>query len=101
MGKTIKKDMKAIEPVNIWQDGQNRSANRIRLTLVQDNLVDSATFLYEFIEEEMNENEPSITILAAGNVTISGEEYDEWGESSPINEDAYIIIANKLNITLL
>lgn len=99
--------MKAIQPINLWHEGHNRSANRIRLTLVQDNLVDSATFLYELIEEKMHENghsitiEPSITILAVGNVTISGEEYDEWGESSPINEDAYIIIANKLNITLL
>jgi hypothetical protein len=33
--------------------------------------------------------------------TIEGQEYINWGNSGDINNNAYVILADKLNLTLL
>jgi hypothetical protein len=100
--------MKAIQPVTLWVNGQQQTANQLNLFIVNDNLVDSATFLYELINQTTTpgqdpEDEPRVTsvVLASGNSTLQGTEYDNWGTSEDINDDAYAIIAGKLNVTLL
>lgn len=87
--------MKRIEPVSIWVNGSLKQANFINMYIVNDNLRDSATFYYALIQEEDN------LMLANGNLTMSGEEYEAWDESGNINDNAYIWGAKKLNLVII
>jgi len=78
-----------IQEVTIWKNGEAKAATQISATIISDNLTDSATFYYCLLTEE-NEQ------VAEGNVGISGEDYLNWFS----NEDAYIYICTKLNLTL-
>lgn len=100
--------MKAIQPVSIWVNGQQQTANQFDLRIVNDDLIGSATFYYELINQvitpgENPDSEDQVTnvTLANGNSSLQGAEYDAWGESENINDEAYSIIAAKLNVTLL
>ena len=86
--------MKAIQPVLIWANGANSQATQLSLTIINDNLSTSATLYYQLLSEDG-------TQLAQGNLTIDGEEYQSWGESSDINNAAYEIAATKLSLTLV
>lgn len=83
--------MKAIQPVQIWANGVNSQATQLSLTIINDNLSTSATLYYQLLS---NDN----VQLAQGNLTIDGEEYQNWGKVNDINEDAYTIAATKLNL---
>ena len=93
--------MKAIQPVTIWVNGQQVTANQLNLSICNDNLIDSATFYYELIEQVSSEEGIVNTTLVTGNSSLQGAEYDSWNNSADINNDAYTLIAAKLNITLL
>jgi hypothetical protein len=86
--------MKQIQPVSIWANGVNSQATQLSLTIVADNLSTSATLYYQLLTEEG-------TQLAQGNLTIDGEQYQTWGESSDINTEAYSIAATKLSLILI
>ena len=86
--------MKAIQPVSIWANGVNSEATQLLLTIINDNLSTSATLYYQLLTEDG-------TQLAQGNLTIDGEEYQNWGEASDVNSDAYTIAASKLSLTLI
>lgn len=100
--------MKSIQPITLWVNGQQQTANQFNLQIVNDNLVDSATFYYELIDQVVTpsptpEDEPIVSnvVLANGNSILQGAEYDSWGDSGNINDDAYTLIAAKLNLTLI
>ena len=78
-----------IQPITIWKDGEAKVATQLSATIISDNLIDSAVFYYRLLTEENAQ-------VAEGNVSISGEDYENWFS----NEDAYNYIANKLNLTL-
>jgi len=86
--------MKAIQPVLIWANGVNSQATQLSLTIVADNLSTSATLYYQLLSEDR-------TQLAQGNLTIDGEEYQTWGEAYDVNNEAYVIAATKLALTLI
>ena len=86
--------MKAIQPVSIWANGVNSQATQLSLIIINDNLETSATLYYQLLTEDGIQ-------LAQGNLTIDGEQYQTWGESSDINNEAYVIAANKLSLTLI
>lgn len=86
--------MKQIQPVTIWQNGVNSQATQLSLTIINDNLSTSATFYYQLLSEDNIQ-------LSQGNLTIDGTEYDDWGNSDDINDDAYVIAASKLSLTLV
>jgi len=87
--------MKQIQQINIWKDGQQKKANYFYLKVIYDDLKNYATFYYS-----LNEFEES-SIITDGNITISGEEYDLWGSSEDINNEAFNMVANKLNIQII
>jgi hypothetical protein len=100
--------MKAIQPVTLWVNGQQQQADFLNAVIVNDNLSTSATFFYELIDQVVTpSNDPEGSdhvaniVLASGNITIDGQEYTNWGASADINDDAYAIIAGKLNLTLV
>ena len=85
--------MKQINPVPMWVNGSNVNAIFINLYSINDNLNDSATFYYALLSAE-NET------LVAGNLTISGEEYEIWGANEDVNKAAFDWACVKLNLTL-
>ena len=94
--------MKTIQPVNVWVNGQQQTANQFSLRIIADDLATSATFYYELLSQTTDaEGAVTNTSLANGNSSLSGAEYDAWGDSSNINDEAYVLIAAKLNLTLI
>lgn len=93
--------MKQIQPIQIWQNGHNKTATHLGLTLVHDNLQDVAVFSYRLCEYIGEGEETSIEVITSGAVSIEGQEYENWGENTDINEDAFNIAANKLNLTYI
>ena len=71
--------MKQIQPVQIWNNGQQKSAVKFSLRIISDDLSSSATFYYELQSADSE-------VLAIGNLGLSGDEYHEW---SGANDWAY------------
>jgi hypothetical protein len=92
----------SIEPVDIWQNGESKTGNYIDASIVNDNLHDYAQFYWAIsdVTKDIEGNETKQT-LSQGNTTISGADYQTWGESSDVNLAAYEYICNKLNLTLI
>lgn len=93
--------MEQIQPVTIWANGANNQANYLGLTIINDNLSTSATFYYQLFNCVTTDGNQNCTQLSDGNLTLSGPEYDAWGDAGDINHDAYVICANKLGLTLV
>lgn len=91
--------MKKIQPINIWTNGQIKSAKYMTLLCGTDNLKDSAIFYYALFAETENQEEEKIQgeKLADGNITMTGTSYDNW----ETNEYAWNWAATTLGITLL
>jgi hypothetical protein len=92
----------SIQPVDIWQNGESKTGNFIDASIVNDNLSDYAQFYWAIsdVTKDIEGNETKQT-LSQGNTTISGADYQTWGESSDVNLAAYEYICNKLNLTLI
>jgi hypothetical protein len=85
--------MKQIQPIQIWVNGQQQTATLFNLIIINDNLLNSATFYWQLLDADSSK-------LADGNLTMGEPDYDVWGASSDINLAAYEWAATKLNITL-
>lgn len=99
--------MRKIEPVQIWSNGQSKQASILDARIINDDLKSSCTFYYELKEADVvtpsSEEGGQDTVvpgvvLANGNVSLSGEDYDNWDGK---NDYAYQFIADHLNLTLL
>lgn len=92
----------SIQPVQIWTNGQASSGNFIDASIVNDNLSNYAQF-YWVISSVTTDSEGAETkqSLAQGNTSISGTDYDTWGQSSDVNLAAYQYICTQLNLTLI
>jgi hypothetical protein len=86
--------MKQIVPFTIWVNGQQQTATLFSLIIINDNLLNSATFYWQLLDADAIK-------LADGNLTIEEPDYDVWGSSADINQAAYQWAASKLNITLV
>lgn len=91
--------MKTINPVNVWQNGQMKSATKFDLNIVYDNLESSASFFYQLLEVLVDaEGNESTSQVAQGNLVMDGEEYQNWDDT---NDSAYIWGANQLSLTII
>jgi hypothetical protein len=97
-----------IQEVSSWQNGQEKKATEFILNSSFDNLATSATFQYqlnEVIITPISENEitiyPIYNTLVNGYLTISGQDYIDWGKASDINLWAYEWAAGQLNLVLI
>lgn len=88
--------MKEIQPVQIWSNGQNRTASILDARIINDDLKSSCTFYYELKEISIEENLGQQ--LAQGNIFMSGEDYENWDDS---NDSAYTYIAQKINVVII
>ena len=95
--------MRQIQPVSSWKDGQIINANSLRLLVVNDNLSSSAIFYYELLET-VTDSSGNITVqnkIAQGNLNMDGQDYQNWGNTGDINNEAYVYSAAKLGLSLV
>jgi hypothetical protein len=92
--------MKNISPVTIWKNGQDKTASILDAIIINDNLSSSCTFYWMLKEADSVVDEQTVAgqVLADGNVTMSGEDYDDWDGS---NTYAFEYIAEQINVTIL
>jgi hypothetical protein len=92
--------MKNISPVSIWKNGTTKTASILDAIIINDNLSSSCTFYWMLKEADSILDEQSVAgqVLADGNVTMSGEDYDNWDGS---NTYAFEYIAEQINETIL
>lgn len=90
-----------IQPVSIWSNGQSKQASELDARIIYDDLATSATFYYE-LKEATTHDENGVAsggmVLSVGNVSMDSEDYQEWDNS---NQQAYVYIAGKLNLTII
>ena len=86
--------MKQIQPFTLWVNGQQVTATLFNLIIINDNLLNSATFYWQLLDADA-------VNLQDGNLTMGEPDYDVWGASADINLAAYQWAASKLNITLV
>lgn len=97
---------KNIQPVQIWTSGEVKTASVFNLRSIGDDLETSAQFYWEMKEADSQDadgNTISGSVLANGNLSMSGQTYEDWGNQSgvDINAWAYDWAAGQLNITII
>ena len=93
--------MRQIEPVIIWNNGEQKTANILTARIVQDNLESECNFFYELSEGGQGTEAMPLhqgLTLVAGNVPLTGQDYLDWDGD---NNFAFSYIAEKLNLTLI
>jgi len=107
--------MANIQPVSVWYKGEQRNANVFTLYSTYDNLLDSANFKYQLIEEIIIPEHEIIVdgvvvivpeqinsqTLIVGELSINGQDYDDWDTSVSANEWIYNWAADKLGLTIV
>ena len=94
--------MANIQPISTWFKGEQHQANVFSLYSTGDNLIDSATFQYQLIEEiEISPEEKKSQILIMSVLTISGADYAQWDAEIDANQWIYNWAADQLNLILI
>lgn len=93
-----------IETIEIWKDGQVKSASAFTLKSIDDDLASSATFYYQLMTSDVVGDDGISQlgeVLSTGNLTISGQEYQDWGSDSDVNLWIYNWAADQLGLTII
>ncbi len=90
--------MKSIQSVQVWKNGQEKSANKFSLILINDDLATNANFYYQLISSVVDGENESSEMVADGNCAMSGQDYQDWDDS---NDGAYNYVAGKLNLVII
>jgi hypothetical protein len=85
--------MKQIQPIQIWVNGSLQTATVFNLIIINDNLLNSATFYWQLLDS-------AEVKLADGNLTMGEPTYDQWSLQQDANQWAYEWAATQLNLTL-
>ena len=94
--------MEHIQPVTLWIGGVTKTANVFSLSSVADDLRTFAQFYYRLGSETLQPgDELSIQWLQDGNLTINGEDYQQWNGDPDANQWAYNWAAQQLNLTII
>lgn len=83
--------MKTIQSIPTWVKGQAVTATIFNLRPIGGELFQSATFYYALLDDDL-------VVVADGNLTLSGEAYQEWGND---DEYAYDYAAKELNLVII
>ena len=83
--------MKSIKSIPIWDKGVTKEAVILTLKIVDGQLFNCTTFLYQLLTEDKS-------VLSQGNIVIDGEDYNAWSD-----DDNYLFdwAAEKLNLTII
>ena len=99
--KINKNQMRRIESVLVWKNGEQLDASLLNAIIVNDNLETACTFYYQLLTGGDGTEAMPISVgqsVAEGNISLNGEDYLAWNGS---NDYAYEYIAEKLNLTLV
>ena len=91
---------KAIQPITIWYNGENKTGSELSVVLSYDNLKDKGIFQYDIKEGVTQQGDYLVGGLSLSNgyINIEKEDYQNWDNS---NDAAYQFVASKLNVTIL
>ena len=91
--------MKQIEPIQIWDKGQIKTAEFLNAQGINVTLGVSAGFFWQLLTKvtDAEGNESAGESIAQGNLTMDGEDYQAW------NQDifAWEWIASQINVVIL
>jgi hypothetical protein len=94
--------MANIQPITTWFQGEEHQANVFSLYSTGDNLIDSASFQYQLIEEIIiSPEEIKSQTLIFGQLSINGLDYAQWDAEVDANAWIYEWAAGKLNLTII
>jgi hypothetical protein len=86
--------MKTIQPVSIWDNGQNLEAKILNAYAINVTLGTNANFFYSLIT--MQDDGNSGIQVAQGNLSMGGEAYAQW----EVDSYAWDWVAAQLNLTI-
>lgn len=96
---------KQISPVNVWVNGTSKEAQYLQVTGINDNYESSATNYWQMFTMNVDAEgvESQGESVAQGNLTISGQDYINWGDqpAMDINTWIYDWVATQLNLTIV
>jgi hypothetical protein len=96
--------MKQIEPKDIWTNGEVKVGEFFQVQGIQDNYDTYASNHWSVYTKVLDPEGIEIAgeKIADGNLTISGQDYQDWGNqpASGINEWIYDWSAEQLNLIL-
>ena len=81
----------AIQPVQIWSNGQTLAGNNIEAYQIYNNGVSESKFYYQIQKDTQS--------LVNGNISIVGNDYDLWMANNFETEWALTYICQQLNLT--
>ena len=97
--------MKQIEPLTVWVNGESKVAEYLQVTGINDNYESSATNYWALFTKVVDAEgvESQGEQVAQGNLTISGQDYINWGDQPAMQINAWIYnwSAEKLNLTII
>jgi hypothetical protein len=96
---------KKIEPVDIWNNGQVQVGEFLAVSCSYDNYENTANNLWQILTNKIMEDgteEPNFQI-SQGLLTITGQDYIDWGEQPAIDANDWIYnwVASKLNLVII
>jgi hypothetical protein len=94
--------MANIQPITTWYQGSEHQANVFSLYSTGDNLIDSATFQYQLIEEiVISPEEIKSQTLITGQLAINGADYAQWDMEVDANAWIYNWAADQLGLVII
>jgi hypothetical protein len=94
--------MANIQPITTWYQGAEHQANVFSLYSTGDNLIDSATFQYQLIEEiVISPEEIKSQTLIVGQLAINGADYAQWDLEPDANAWIYNWAADQLGLVII
>lgn len=99
------KNMKQIEPVSIWVFGNQVTAHYLQVTCTYDNNESTATEFYQLFSMFVDDDNVQTLgeQVAQGSISISGQNYIDWGNEPAISVNAwiYIFVADQINLVII
>ena len=96
---------KQISPVNVWVNGESKSAEYFQVTCINDNYENSATNYWQLFTKNVDAEgvESQGEQVAQGNLTIDGADYIAWGDQPAMAINAWIYnwAARQLNLVII
>lgn len=91
-----------IQPVLVWNNGQELEASVLSAVIISDDLATNAQFYYQLLSASIVDEDGNLVSsgqsLVSGNVGMSGTDYSSWDGS---NSAAYTFVADQLNLTII
>lgn len=86
--------MRNIQPLDIWANGDTKTATMLSLYISYDDLSSQAALIYKLLDVDG-------VIIYEGQILFTGQEYIDWGSSGDSNNEAYVLAASHLNLVLI